>query len=144
MLDIPTLHRRASRVLPASLRTRGVLNPACTPRELAALLLPLQHRHRGSLWFRLAEDTTQRLCEDTEAGLRDAQVARAGLARHAEPMQYQRWQVVATAPHPIYRTCSRDRRACLWLLPTQALLVYAWDDAMPPAPPALKCRHDPA
>ncbi|GGD38942.1 hypothetical protein [Pseudoxanthomonas indica] len=129
MLDQATLHRRASRVLPASLRTRGLLTEAQSTADLAELLLPLWHRPRGSLWFRLDEVIAQRLRDDPLACLREAPVARAGLARHAPPRTYEAWQPVASTPQAIYAARSQDQHACLWLLPAAALLIYAWDDA---------------
>ncbi|HVK50845.1 MAG TPA: hypothetical protein VM469_03795 [Pseudoxanthomonas sp.] len=132
MLDQATLHRRASRVLPANLRTRGVVIEAESMADLAELLLPLRHRPRGSLCFRLDEATAQRLREDPEASLREAPIARAGLARHARPMSYGQWTPVASTPQPIYAARSQDQHACLWLLPMAALLIYAWDDAASP------------
>lgn len=128
MLDQDTLHRRASRVLPASLRTRGLLTEAQSTPELAELLLPLWHRPRGSLWFRLDEEVAGRLRDASVDQLREPLVARAGLARHAAPMTYEGWTPVASTPQPIYAARSRDQHACLWLLPMAALLVYAWDD----------------
>ena len=130
MLDLPTLHRRASRVLPASLRTRGVLTQSESPRDLAALLLPLRHTPRGSVWFRLEDATARAWREDPAHCLDSNVVARAGLGRHASPMRYRDWDVVAAAPSAIYRAQSRDRRARLWVLPAQGLVVYDWDDGV--------------
>lgn len=129
MIDLPTLHRRASRVLPANLQTRAVLTGARSLGEMAQLLLPLWRQRRGSVWFRLDEATARELCEHPEQGLRQARTARAALGRQTQPLQYARWRSVAAAPQPIYRTHTRDHRAWLWLLPQQGLLVYAWDDA---------------
>jgi hypothetical protein len=128
MLDQATLHRRACRVLPANLGTRGLLTQAQSTAELAGLLLPLWHRPRGSLGFRLDEATTRRWLEDPQSNLREPPVARAGLARHARPLAYEAWTPVASMPQPIYVARTRDQHACLWLLPMAALVIYAWDD----------------
>lgn len=133
MLDLSTLHRRARRVLPECLRTSTVLVGADAGEAgLAALLLPLRHVRRGSLWFRLAPETVDRLRREPQACLQDALRAREGLGRHRAPLLYRPWWAMASAPWPWFATASRDGRVRLWLLPVQGLAIYAWDDRAGP------------
>lgn len=150
MLDQPTLHRRARRVLPACLHTEAVIaldgdegRPAGTSeRSLATLLLPLQHVHRGWLGFRLATETRNALRSRPMRFLQDATEAREGLSRHAVPIVWGPWQAAGEPPRvPCYTACSRDGRARLWLLPDSGIVVYAWDDRRwPSTGDADRCR----
>ncbi|HZF97893.1 MAG TPA: hypothetical protein VEY92_06550 [Pseudoxanthomonas sp.] len=51
MIGLHTLYRRAARVLPAALQTCEVLPPPLSQRELVSLVLPLRHRHSGTIGF---------------------------------------------------------------------------------------------
>lgn len=128
MLDPATLHRLATRVLPSGLRTQQVIGMPADESALAALLLPLRHVHRGSLWFRLAEETRAALAADPLACLQEAVVAREGLGRRRARMAYAPWTAVTASPPPVYATHSIDERVRLWLIPATGVLVYAWDD----------------
>ncbi|MBD9477991.1 hypothetical protein [Pseudoxanthomonas sp. PXM02] len=129
MLDLATLHRRARRVLPAQIDTRRVVLDAAGEAGLAALLLPLRHRHRGSIVFELSRGTLSALREGSLRFLQEARTAREGLGRRSAPLVYDAWQPVAARPATGFITTSRDRHACLRLDTRGGLAIYAWDDA---------------
>lgn len=131
MLDLPTLHRRACRVLPACLRTSAVMvggDAEPDPATLAAWLLPLRHVHRGSLWFRLAPQTRRDLQVQPGLFLQEASVAREGHCIRGRPLAYGPWRTLGKVPLVIHAAHSLDGRATLWLSPALGWLIYAWDD----------------
>lgn len=128
MLDPDTLHRRARRVLPDKIETREVVIDAVDENRLAALLLPLRHRHRGAILFRLAPATLAALASRSLSFLQDARRAREGLGRRSAPLAYGAWTRVSDGNAACFRTASRDGRASLTLVPVAGLAVYAWDD----------------
>ncbi|WAC64527.1 hypothetical protein OVA13_07160 [Pseudoxanthomonas sp. SL93] len=128
MLDVATLHRRARRVLPDKIQTRGVVIDAVDEKRLAALLLPLGRCRRGAILFELSSATLSALATRSLAFLQDALTAREGLARQAAPLAYHAWQAVSQGAFEGFRTTSRDGRASLWLAPCAGLAMYAWDD----------------
>lgn len=129
MLDLATLHRRARRVLPAQIDTCRVVLDATGEARLAALLLPLAHRHRGSIVFELSHGTLSALREGALGFLQEARTAREGLGRRSAPLVYDVWQAVAACPANGFITTSRDRHARLRLDISGGLVIYAWDDA---------------
>ena len=129
MLDLATVHRRACRVLPLQIGTCRVLLDAAGEAGLATLLLPLRHRHRGSIVFELSGDTRSALREQSLEFLQDARMAREGFGRRSAPLHYDAWAPVAGCPANGFITTSRDRRACLRLDAYCGLAIYAWDDA---------------
>ncbi|MDR7069040.1 hypothetical protein J2X02_001891 [Pseudoxanthomonas japonensis] len=128
MLDLATVHRRARRVLPARIDTSRVVLATAGPARLAALLLPLGHRHRGTVLFELSPSTRQALDARALMFLQDACVAREGLGRHGLPLAYEAWRPMHSGEAVGFITRSRDGRACLQLDPAQGLALYAWDD----------------
>jgi hypothetical protein len=129
MLDLATVHRRARRVLPLQIGTCRVLLDAAGEAGLATLLLPLWHRHRGSIVFELSGDTRSALREQSLEFLQDARMAREGLGRRSAPLRYDAWEPVAACPASGFITTSRDRHACLRLDLRCGLAIYTWDDA---------------
>lgn len=129
MLDLATLHRRARRVLPLQIDTCRVVLDAAGEAGLAGLLLPLRHRHRGSLMFELSRGTLAALRERSLIFLQDARTAREGLGRRHAPLSYDAWEPVAACPTTGFITTSRDRHASLRLDIRCGLAIYAWDDA---------------
>jgi len=134
MLDLATLHRRARRVLPLQIDTCRVVLDAAGEAGLAALLLPLRHRHCGSIVFELSRDTVSVLRARSLAFLQDARTAREGLGRRSAPLAYDAWRPMAAHPASGFITTSRDRHACLRLDLRGGLAIYAWDDAASIAP----------
>ncbi len=123
MLDLASLHRRASRVLPAALQTSGLLLREATSARIARLLLPLGHVRRGSLRFVLAGATVERVARSPIACLQQARQPR-------DPARpgYGPWQAYGQGPGLRYVSQRLDGHAALCLLPARRLLVYAWDD----------------
>jgi len=128
MLDLATLHRRACRVLPDKIETDAVLLDDTDDRQLAALLLPLSHRQRGCLVFRLSSWTLRALTSRAALHLQDACQAREGLGRRTRPLTYAAWTQEGTGPALRFHTYSEDGHAGLCLLPAAASAVYVWDD----------------
>ena len=123
MLDLASLYRRASRVLPAALQTSGLLLREATPARIARLLLPLGHVRRGSLRFVLAAATLERLAHSPGACLQQARQPRDRACPGYGP-----WQAYGQGRGLRYVSQRRDGHAALCLLPARRLLVYAWDD----------------
>lgn len=128
MLDLATLHRRARRVLPLQIDTCRVVLDVAGEAGLTALLLPLRHRHRGTIAFELSSSTRQALDACPLVFLQDACVAREGLARHGAPLAYEAWQPLPQGSSNGFITRSRDGRVRLQLDPARGLALYAWDD----------------
>lgn len=128
MLDMSCLHRRASRVLPEALHTCALMDAPRDEAGLARWMLPLRHVPHGSLRFRLEEATAQALLRDPWPCLAQAHHARRGLGPRAARLSYADWERLATGTEPIYRSRSQDGRAVIWLLPSQRLLIYRWND----------------
>lgn len=144
MLDHPTLHRRAAKVLPKAIRTSGVVADD-DPRELAKLLFPLRRRSSGAVVFRLAADAAAAMADDPLAFLKDAVRAREGLSRRRAPFAYREWRKarypaawtppwlphekqVAGAAAEAYFTAKTDGRALLVVVPVQRVAFYVWQD----------------
>jgi hypothetical protein len=134
MLDLATLHRRARRVLPHQIDTCRVVLDAAGEAGLAGLLLPLRHRHCGSIVFELSRGTLSALRERSLTFLQDARTAREGLGRRRAPLSYDAWEPMAACPASGFVTTSRDRHACLRLDTRCGLAIYAWDDTAFPIP----------
>ncbi len=128
MLDVETVHRRASRVLPEVVRTSGVRIGDPSERGLAALLLPLRRKPSGVVAFTLSEATMRDLQGDALGFLRSATRARAALGRFAEPFDYRPWRALELECGQAYFTAQRDDRAWIVLLPAERLAVYGWRD----------------
>ena len=123
MLDLASLHRHASRVLPAALQTTGVLLRDATPARIAGLLLPLRHVRRGSLRFVLAGSTMARLANAPSASLQQARQPRDPACPGYGP-----WRVHGEGRGVRYVSQRLDGRAVLCVIPARQLLVYAWHD----------------
>ncbi len=128
MLDIETVHRRASRVLPEVVRTSGVRIEDPSEHGLAALLLPLRRKPSGVVAFTLSEATMRDLHDDALGFLHAATRARAGLGRFAEPFDYRPWRELELDCGMAYFTSQRDDRAWIVLLPAERLAIYGWRD----------------
>lgn len=128
MLDYATLHRRACRVLPRQLDTCRVVLDATGEAGLAALLLPLRHRHRGSIVFELSCETLAALGGRALQFLQEVRMAREGLGRRSAPLSYDAWQPVSACPMSGFTTDSRDRHVRLRLDLRRGVVIYAWDD----------------
>ena len=128
MLDLATLHRRACRVLPPRIDTCRVVLDVAGEAGLTALLLPLRHRHRGTIAFELSSSTRQALDACPLVFLQDACVAREGLARHGAPLAYEPWRPLPQGSSNGFITRSRDGRVRLQLDPARGLALYAWED----------------
>lgn len=128
MLDVETVHRRASRILPEVVKTSGVRIGDASERGLAALLMPLRRKPSGVVAFTLSEATMRDLREDALGFLRAATRARAALGRFAEPFDYRPWRALALEAGTAYFTAKRDGRAWIVLLPAERLAVYGWRD----------------
>ncbi len=128
MLDVETVHRRASRVLPEVVRTSGVLVEDASECGLAALLLPLRRKPSGVVAFLLSEATMRDLQGDALAFLRSATRARAALGRFAKPFDYRPWRALGLECGAAYFTSRRDGRAWIVLLPAECLAIYGWRD----------------
>lgn len=128
MLDLATLHRRACRVLPPQIDTCRIVLDVAGEAGLMALLLPLGHRHRGTILFELSSSTRQALGTCPLVLLQNACVAREGLARHGAPLAYEAWRPLPQGSSNGFITRSRDGRVRLQLDPAQGLALYAWDD----------------
>ena len=148
MIGLHTLHRRAARVLPAALRTSGLLLPPLSRWELFALALPLRHRHSGVIRFRLDPATALAMRESPRAWFGMATRAREGIGRRAEALAYRPWRslrVVLSAramlqigdapgdmrqdePVEVHVTHSVDGRARLLVIPSLRLAMYSWRD----------------
>ncbi len=128
MLDVETVHRRASRILPEVVKTSGVRIRDASERGLAALLMPLRRKPSGVVVFTLSEATMRDLREDALGFLRAATRARAALGRFAEPFDYRPWRALELEAGTAYFTAKRDGRAWIVLLPAERLAVYGWRD----------------
>lgn len=128
MLDVATVHRRARRVLPAQVHTRGVVLYACDAPTLCALLMPLAHRRSGRIVFRLEDDTLHALASRPMALLHAATQAREGLHPRVAPFEYAPWCAMQHDGAACFLTARRDGRATLALWPAQQQAVYAWND----------------
>ena len=128
MLDIESVHRRASRVLPVVVRTCGVLVGDASERGLATLLLPLRRQPSGVVAFTLSQVTLRELQGDALGFLQSATQARAALGRFAEPFDYRPWRALELEAGSAYFTAKRDGRAWIVLLPVERLAVYGWRD----------------
>ena len=92
MLDLATLHRRASKVLPEVIQTSGVVAADKDPHALAALLFPLRRKSGGSLRFQLSAATLKAMATVPLAYLENATHARQGLGRRQAPSPYRPWR----------------------------------------------------
>ena len=143
MLDLPTLHRRASKVLPGVIQTSGVVPAARDPYALAALLFPLRRKSSGLLCFQLSAITLQAMAADPLAYLEQATQARQGLGRRQAPFTYRRWRMALIPGMAIsnvfdemsgidscavYFTSKSDGKALLLVIPELRLAVYLWND----------------
>lgn len=128
MLDVGTLHRRASRILPEVVQTSGVLVEDASERGLAALLLPLRRKPSGVVAFTLSEATLRDLRGDALGFLHAATRARAVPGRFAEPFDYRPWRALELDGATAYFTSQRDGRAWIVLLPAERLAIYGWRD----------------
>ena len=143
MLDLATLHRRASKVLPEVIQTSGVVQAAHDPRALAALLFPLRRKSNGSLRFQLSATTLQAMATDPLVYLEQATQARQGLGRRQAPFTYRHWRkalVPGMAISParnekegtgycvVYFTSKSAGKALLLVIPDLRLAIYLWND----------------
>ena len=142
MLDLSTLHRRATKVLPEVIQTSGVVPASEEPGALAALLFPLRRKSSGSLRFRLSATAIDAMAPDPLAYLEQALRARQGLGRRQAPFLYRRWRKasipvmnIADArmpPRPesgaVYFTSKSDGKALLLVVPDLRMALYLWND----------------
>ncbi|WP_454831580.1 hypothetical protein [Pseudoxanthomonas wuyuanensis] len=128
MLDLQTLHRRASRVLPKRLHTRALMSDVDAADRLATIRLLIRRSPIGTIRFRLAQETLAGLAQAPMEYLREATMAREGLGRRQPPLRYRPWKAVAASHQKGFVTCTVDGRATLWLLLGQQLAVYGWND----------------
>jgi hypothetical protein len=143
MLDLPTLHRRASKVLPEVIQTSGVVQAAHDPHALAALLFPLRRKSSGSLRFQLSSATLKAMATDPLTYLEQATQARQGLGRRQAPFTYRHWRKAlipgmaishtgnerkCTGSCVVYFTSKSDGKALLLVIPDLRLAVYLWND----------------
>ena len=128
MLNVETVHRRASRVLPEVVRTSGVLVGDISECGLAALLLPLRRKSSGVVAFNLSKATLCELQADPLGFLQSATRARAALGRFAAPFDYRPWRALELEGDRAYFTSQKDGRAWIVLLPAERQVIYGWRD----------------
>lgn len=143
MLDLSTLHRRATKVLPEVIQTSGVVPASEEPGALAALLFPLRRKSSGSLRFRLSAMVIEAMAADPLAYLEQALRARQGLGRLQTPFAYRPWRKASiprlapsnaradstrTGSCAVYFTTKSDGRALLLVVPEMRLAIYLWND----------------
>ena len=152
MLDLATLHRRASKVLPEVIQTSGVVAADKDPHALAALLFPLRRKSSGSLRFQLSAATLKAMATEPLAYLENATRARQGLGRRQAPFTYRPWRRALVpgmaVPHArngkegtgscvVYFTSKSDGKALLMVIPELRMAVYLWNDHDPAGHEAL-------
>ncbi|MEP6907364.1 MAG: hypothetical protein ABI858_05195 [Pseudoxanthomonas sp.] len=145
MLDLQTLHRRASRVLPEVVKTSGLFEHPMEQNQLAALLFPLRRKSSGSIRFRLSAGTVEAMKIRPMAYLQQATQARAALGRQQHPFVYRAWRMaclprhwvesVAASPDSLqtssvdaYFTTKTDDKALVVIVPDKSIALYFWKD----------------
>lgn len=138
MVNVQTLHRLATRVLPEVVQTSGVSAAPEDPHALAALLFPLRRKSSGCLRFLLSPPVIEAMASDPLVFLEHALRARQGLGRRQAPFRYRPWRrafipymASGASGEPVgevYFTCKEDGKALLLVAPGMRMAFYLWND----------------